>query len=102
MSILFYGSFYLTDIQQPFWHSFLHVGDFSIKVGLIDMFCNLGLGCLMYVDMEALRDREFSKPFSVLVTIVQAFLWCSSCSGRSRPPTCRGTPFRSGAAWPTS
>lgn len=74
-AILFYGSLYLMpEIQQPFWHSFLHFGDFNLNVGLVDMFCNLGLGCLMYVGVEALREREFSRPFYILVTVVQTFL----------------------------
>lgn len=75
VSLLFYGSLYLTpEVTQPFWHHFLNIGEFKINVGLIDMFCNLGLGCLMYLGVEAMGKREFSRPFYVFVTIVQAFL----------------------------
>lgn len=74
VSLIFYGSCYLNNATTPFWHSFMSIGDFHINLGMIDMFCNLGIGCLMYEAVKVLKDKEFSKSFTILLTLVQVFL----------------------------
>lgn len=73
ISLFFYGSTYLNGVQ-PFWRNFAHIGDFNINLAMIDMFCNLGIGCLMYEGVQALKDKEFSKPFTIFLTVIQTFL----------------------------
>lgn len=74
ISLLFYGSCYLNGITMPLWHSFMSIGDFHINVAMIDMFCNLGIGCLMYEAVKYLSDKEFSNSCKILLTILQIFL----------------------------
>lgn len=41
---------------------------------MVDMFCGLGLGCLIWTAVDALKDKQFSKPLVIIMTIVQTFL----------------------------
>ena len=71
-TILFWGSLYITG-KTPNWPLFWNLGDFTINLGLIDMFCSLGIGCVIWTAVNALKDKKFTKPVTVVLTIVQAF-----------------------------
>ena len=73
VSVFFYGSTYLNGVQ-PFWHNFASIGDFNINLAMIDMFCNLGIGCLFYIIVEKLNQHEFTTGMKVFLTIIQTFL----------------------------
>ncbi len=73
-SLVFYGSMYLNGVTMPFWHNFADLGYFKLNLAMLDMFCNLGIGCLMYVAVENLEGKEFSKSFTWFLTIIQIFL----------------------------
>ena len=74
VSLLFYGSSYLNGLTMPLWHNFISIGDFHINVAMVDMFCNLGIGCMMYEAVQYLSRKEFSKGFTVFLTVLQIFL----------------------------
>jgi peptidoglycan/LPS O-acetylase OafA/YrhL len=74
VSLVFYGSMYLNGVTMPFWHNFASIGYFKLNLAMIDMFCNLGIGCLMYVAVEKLEGKEFTKTFTWILTILQIFL----------------------------
>lgn len=69
----FYGSLWINGIQ-PNWPYFFKIGDLMLNDGMVDMFCNLGIGCLLWKANDALKDRQFTKGFTVFLTVVQAFL----------------------------
>lgn len=73
LSVFFYGSTYLNGVQ-PFWHNFAKIGDFNINLAMVDMFCNLGIGCLFYLIVEKLNEHEFTKGFKIFLTVIQTFL----------------------------
>lgn len=71
--LIFYGSLWINNIQ-PNWPFFFRIGDIMLNDGLVDMFCNLGIGCMIWKAVDTLKSKEFSKGFTLLITIVQAFL----------------------------
>ena len=72
-ALVFYGSAYMNGVQ-PFWRNFFQIGFIQIDYAMIDMFCNLGIGCIMYRAVEALQGKEFSKGFAILLSCIQLFL----------------------------
>lgn len=70
---IFYGSLWIGGIQ-PNWPEFFHIGDIMLNDAMVDMFCALGIGCLIWKANDALKERQFSKGCTMLLTIVQGFL----------------------------
>lgn len=70
---VFYGSLWINGVQ-PNWPYFFQIGDIMLNDAMVDMFCNLGIGCLIWKANDALKNRQFTKGFTVFLTIVQAFL----------------------------
>lgn len=73
-SLLFYGSVYLND-TNPIWQNVFHFGDFSMVQGFPHMFIGLSLGCLIYVAVQNLKDKEWSGGMRTWMTIVSILLW---------------------------
>ena len=67
---LFYGSCYLMDFN-PMWNSFLTVGDFAVSTGLLNMFCGMSLGVLLWVAVDNLKGKTWSGGAKVVFSIVQ-------------------------------
>lgn len=67
---LFYGSCYLNDIN-PMWNTFLTAGDFSISTGLLNMFCGMSIGVLLWVAVDNLKDKEWSRGAKVVFSVIQ-------------------------------
>ena len=57
---------------NPIWNYFIHIGDFVINAGLINMFIGLSVGCLVWVAVDKLKDMKWSKGMVVFFTILMA------------------------------
>lgn len=85
--LLYYGSCYITD-TLPMWTTAHYVGDIAIPSGLLNMFCGMSLGVLMYVACDRVKGKEWSRGFKIILTIVQVIMtvlvmirtWVSSTS----------------------
>lgn len=70
--LLFYGSCYLTN-TNPMWNSFLTAGDFALSTGLLNMFCGLSIGVLLWVACDNLKNKQWSRGMKVIFAVVQLF-----------------------------
>ena len=71
--LIFYGSQYL-DGRNPMWFEIGRIGDFNIPLGFIHMFVGLSIGCLIYVAVDKLKGKEFSRGMIAFMTIAQIIL----------------------------
>ena len=71
-ALLFYSIHYLTG-EQPMWYQLTTIGGIKIAQGWPEMFVGLSLGCLLYVAVEKLKDKKFSKGMLIFMTIIQIF-----------------------------
>ena len=69
-TLLFYSIHYLTG-EQPMWYLITSIGDVKIAQGWPEMFVGLSMGCLLYVAVERLKDKQFSKGMLTIMTIAQ-------------------------------
>lgn len=58
---------------NPIWNYFIHIGDFVVNAGFINMFIGLSVGCLLWVAVNRLKDKKWSKGMIVFLTILMAF-----------------------------
>lgn len=70
VTVVFLGSCWATD-TLPLWNVFISVGGFSVNSDLILMFIGLSLGCEIWVAVNALKDKEWTKGAKVWMTIAQ-------------------------------
>ena len=77
-ALVFYANYYLGGAlkgelasEQPMWYQISSIGDLHIAQGWPEMFVGLSLGCLVYVAVDRLKDKQFSKGTLWLLTIVQ-------------------------------
>ena len=68
VTIIFFGSCWLTD-TLPLWNVTLNLGGLAINTDLILMFIGLGLGCELWVAVDALKKKEWSTGGKVALTI---------------------------------
>lgn len=73
VALLFYASHYLTGVQ-PMWYNVTKIGEFSIAQGLPEMFVGLSLGCMLYVAVDKLRGKKWSKGAIAGMTVLQIIL----------------------------
>ena len=69
-ALAFYSIHYLTS-EQPMWYQITEIGGIRIAQGWPEMFVGLGLGCLLYVAVEKLKNKQFSKGTLAILTITQ-------------------------------
>ena len=67
VTILFLGSCWINDVT-PLWNVMLNIGEFTINTDLILMFIGLGLGCEIWVIVDSLKDKKWSKFGMVVLT----------------------------------
>ena len=75
-TLFFYSTHYLGH-EQPMWYQITDVGGLHFAQGWPEMFVGLSLGCLLYVAVDRLKDKEWSKgmvAFLTLVSIVVTFI----------------------------
>ena len=72
-ALIFYGSHYLGQ-EQPMWYQVTDIGGFHVAQGWPEIFVGLSLGCLLYVAVDNLKDKKWSKGMIVLLTIVQIIM----------------------------
>ncbi len=70
VTILFLGSCWMTD-TLPLWNGILHIGDFAINSDLILMFIGLSIGCEIWLAVDALKDKKWSKGGKLALTVLQ-------------------------------
>lgn len=70
VTILFMGSCWMTD-SLPLWNGLLEIGGFAINTDLILMFVGLGLGCEIWVAVDYLKKKEWSKGGKLFLTVAQ-------------------------------
>ena len=70
VTVLFLGSCWIND-TIPLWNVMLNIGDFTINTDLILMFIGLGLGCELWVAVDVLKDKKWSKGGKIALTIGQ-------------------------------
>lgn len=68
VSIIYLGSCWLTD-TLPLWNVMISIGDLTINTDLILMFIGLGLGCEIYVAVEALKGKEWTTGGKIVLTV---------------------------------
>ena len=73
VTLLFYGTHYLGQ-EQPMWYQITDIGGLHIAQGWPEMFVGLSLGCLCYVAVDKLKNKEWSKGMIVFLTIVQIIM----------------------------
>ena len=71
--LIFYASQYMLN-SNPNWFNVRHLGDFKFAEGFPHMFVGLTLGCLMWVAVNKLKDKEWSRGMRVFMTIVSFLL----------------------------
>jgi len=67
--IIFYASQWLQD-SNPLWFDIRHIGNFAFGEGFPHMFVGLTLGCIIWVAVDKLKDKDWSKGMRVVMTIV--------------------------------
>lgn len=72
-ALVFYASRYLHN-EQPMWYQVSNLGDLKIAQGWPHMFVGLSLGCLLFVAVDKLKDKKWSKSAIVGLTILQIVL----------------------------
>lgn len=70
-AIVFYASQFIIN-SNPNWFNFRQIGDFGFAESFPHMFVGLSLGCLVYVAVDNLKDKEWSRGMRVFLTIVCA------------------------------
>ena len=70
VSIIFLGSCWLTD-TLPLWNVMLEIGGLTINTDLILMFIGLGIGCEIWVAVDALKNKEWSTGGKLALTVGQ-------------------------------
>lgn len=70
VTIIFIGSCWIND-TLPLWNVMLNIGELTINTDLILMFIGLGLGCELWVAVDALKVKEWSKGGKIALTIGQ-------------------------------
>jgi hypothetical protein len=68
VTILFMGSCWIND-TIPLWNAMLDLGGFTINTDLVLMFIGLGLGCELWVAVDALKEKTWSTGGKVALTI---------------------------------
>lgn len=56
---------------DPMWLYYDTVGSFMLNCGLLKMICLMSVGALMWKGVNKLKDVEFTKGFTVFLTIIQ-------------------------------
>ena len=69
-TLFFYATQYMFQ-EQPMWYQITKIGDIRIAQGWPEMFCGLSLGCLLYVAVEKLKNKDFSKGMIGIMTVAQ-------------------------------
>lgn len=72
-ALLFYGGRWITD-SNPLWYNIYNIGDFFYTPGLPHMFVGLTIGCIIWVVVDKLRSKEFSRGMRGFVTVCSALL----------------------------
>lgn len=72
--LLFFGSQYIAGDVVPMWTDHLAIGSFNIATGLLNMFCGLSIGVLLWVACDNLKGKKFSKGMINFMTICQIVL----------------------------
>lgn len=99
VAIFFYGSLWIKGSQAN-WPNFFSIGDLKINAALIEMFCQLGFGCIIWTAVDALKGKEFKKPAKIVVSIIQGFLMILMPIRTFIPMGTKLNPFTFG--WPAS
>lgn len=55
----------------PIWNWFIHVGDLVFNANLVNMFIGLGVGCVIWVAVDRLKDKEWSGGMRIFMTVIQ-------------------------------
>ena len=71
-TLFFYGTHYLG--EQPMWYQITNIDGLKIAQGWPEMFVGLSLGCLLYVAVDKLKNKNWSKGMIVFLTIVQIIM----------------------------
>ncbi len=69
-TLFFYGSHYMGH-EQPMWYQVTDIGGIHIAQGWPEIFIGLSLGCLLYVAVDRLKGKQWSKGMIIFLTIVQ-------------------------------
>lgn len=74
--LLFYASEFLTQTSKTpmMWYDIRSIGDFRYAAGFPHMFVGLALGCLLYVAVQNLKDKKWSKGAVAFMTAAQIIL----------------------------
>ena len=72
-ALFFYATHYLGQ-EQPMWYQITDVGGIHIAQGWPEMFVGLSLGCLLYVAVDRLKNKQWSKGMIWFLTIVQIIM----------------------------
>ena len=72
-TLIFYSTHYLGH-EQPMWYQVTDIGGLHIAQGWPEIFVGLSLGCLLYVAVDKLKGKEFSKGMIAFLTIVQIIM----------------------------
>lgn len=70
VALLFLGSCWIND-TIPLWNAMINIGDFTINSDLILMFVGLGIGCEIWVAVDALKNKKWSKGGKIFLSICQ-------------------------------
>ena len=73
VTLIFYGSHYMAQ-EQPMWYQITSLGGLKIAQGWPEMFVGLSLGCLLYVAVDRLKDKQWSKGMIGFLTVVQIIM----------------------------
>ena len=57
---------------NPIWNYFIHIGDLVVNAGIINMFIGLSIGCLLWVAVDRLKGKMWSKGMTVFFTVLMA------------------------------
>jgi peptidoglycan/LPS O-acetylase OafA/YrhL len=72
--LLYWGSQYLRG-AVPFVYESYAFGDFSLYAGLMHMFTMFCVGVIIWTPIDKLKNKEFSKGTTAIISILQLFLF---------------------------
>lgn len=70
VTIVFLGSCWMTD-TLPLWNVILEIGQFAVNTDLILMFIGLGIGCEIWIAVDALKKKNWSSGGKLALSAVQ-------------------------------
>ena len=77
ITIVFLGSCWMTD-TLPLWNVILEIGQFAVNTDLILMFIGLGIGCEIWIAVDALKKKNWTSGGKLALSAVQLCLLYTS------------------------